>query len=305
MTTTGVRAQVAGWNRPLLGLTAAAVVLTAVTLAGLLLDDRTLLGVPIWLKPFKFSVSFILYAGTLAWMFSLLPRRGKAAERATVVIVATSVAEMAVILTQVGRGQTSHFNVTTGFNAALWALMGASIMVLFLAQVVVAVVVLRARIGDRLAATGVRLGLGLSLLGMLAALPMTMMREAVGGVAGSHSIGVADGGPGLPVLGWSTTGGDLRAGHFIGLHALQALPLLALLLTRFTRTTEAARVRLLLVAGSGYGALTLLLTWQALRGQPVTAPDALTLTALGAVVAGTLTAATMVLAADRKVVVTA
>jgi hypothetical protein len=96
---------------------------------------------------------------------------------------------------------------------------------------------------------------------------------------GAHSVGVEDGGPGLPLLGWSTTGGDLRVPHFVGLHGMQILPLVGWLLTqRAWRRRLPTRHRLVLVwsAGIGYLGLTALLTWQALRGQSIIAPDGAT-----------------------------
>ncbi|WP_030439043.1 hypothetical protein [Actinoplanes subtropicus] len=298
-------------HRPLLVLTGVMAVLAVVTAAGIFLDPRVLTGAPIWVKPFKFAVSLAVYGLTIAWMLSVLPRRSRVGEAAAVVIVAVAVIEEAIVVLQAARGTTSHYNQTTPFDAALWRTMGVSIMLLFVSHLIIAVAALRQRIKDRQPtapptalnrtedrsiAYGMRLGLGLSLLGMLAAVPMVIPR---GDLAGAHSVGVPDGGPGLPFLGWSTTGGDLRIGHFFGLHALQALPLLAFLLTR-TRLGDGVRARLLLVAGAAYGVLNVLLTWQALRGQPLVKPDALTLSAWAALAVATGIAATLVLRTAKR-----
>lgn len=42
---------------------------------------------------------------------------------------------------------------------------------------------------------------------------------------GGHGVGVANDAPGIPLLNWSVTGGDLRETHFISLHALHVVPL--------------------------------------------------------------------------------
>ncbi|TYB40682.1 hypothetical protein FXF50_03000 [Micromonospora sp. AP08] len=301
---TTVLNRAARWHRPLMLFVAAMAALTVVAAVGVLADPRVLTGVPIWLKPLKFAISFVLYGTTLAWMLTLLPRRSRIAEWAATVIVAMSVVEMAIIVTQVLRGTTSHYNGTTPLNGALFSAMGAAIMVLFVAQLVIGIVALLRPTADRVAGHAVRLGLGLSLLGMLVAIPMVTRTpdSAAEGISGAHSVGMADGGPGLPLVGWSTTGGDLRIGHFVGLHALQALPLLAMLLNRFLgdRLDERTRARLLLVAGAAYGAATLLLTWQALRGQPLLRPDALTVAVAVALLAATATATGAVLARGQR-----
>jgi hypothetical protein len=48
----------------------------------------------------------------------------------------------------------------------------------------------------------------------------------------AHNVGVVDGGAGLPLVNWSTVGGDLRIAHFFGLHGIQFLPLFAFSLSR-------------------------------------------------------------------------
>lgn len=284
-----------------------------VSAAGVLLDDRILVGAPIWLKPFKFSVSFALYAVTLAWMVSFLCT-GSTARRvagwAGTVIVAGGAIEMAVIVGQVIRGRRSHFNVATDFDEALYSAMGATIAVFWMATLVIAVVLLRAPIRDRAAGWSIRLGVLLALVGMGLGALMTrptpdQEREIavdVQEVIGAHSVGVPDGGPGLPVTGWSTTGGDLRIPHFVGMHALQALPLLALLLAVLARSgtvrprllDPTRRLRLVVLASAVYFGLLMLLTWQALRGQPLLHPDAAT-TAGGVALLGVAAVGTLLL----------
>jgi len=98
---------------------------------------------------------------------------------------------------------------------------------------------------------------------------------------GAHTVGAPDGGPGLSGTGWSTEHGDLRIPHFIGLHALQVLPLIAFMMRR-RRLSSDTRVLLTLTAAGSYFTLVVLLLIQALRGQPIVRPDALTFGLFGA-----------------------
>jgi hypothetical protein len=208
-------------------------------------------------------------------------------------VVDKSTGEMAAVDLQTVRGVRSHFNLATPFDAAVFSFMGATVVVLWTATLVLAVIVSRANVPDRALVWGIRLGIGLSLVGMALGFLMTSPTPAQqramdsGGPVvevGAHSVGVPDGGPGLPGTGWSTVGGDLRVPHFFGIHALQALPLLALLLgmlaTRFgALASSRARVRLVFVGALAWAGTLALLTWQALRGQSLVHPDGLTLEA--------------------------
>ncbi len=192
--------------------------------------------------------------------------------------------------------------VVSLLHAAVYYTMAASIAVVWTMNLLAAVLLLIQRLPDPAFAWALRLGLIVSLVGMAVAFQMTQetpeqekAAEAAGieaPIQGAHAVGVEDGGPGLPVTGWSITGGDLRVPHFVG---LQTLPLFGYLLTLFAPAWLRAghRIALVWTVGLSYLGLVGLLTWQALRGQPVISPDALTLGALFALV---LTAGTVAFA---------
>lgn len=255
---------------------AAMAALTFVTLGLAAVDHRTLLGVPLWFKPMKFAISLTLYAFALAWMLGQL--RERALRRTGWIIVAGVTLEIVIIVGQAARGVRSHFNSDSSFDAILFIVMGVTITLVWLATLAIALRFLREPGRDRAVGLAIRLGLLVSLVGMAVGFVMS--------VHGSHAVGVPDGGAGLPFVGWSTTGGDLRVGHFVGLHALQVLPLLAAVAAG-VGVHEAARVRAVVSVAAGYLGLVLLLTWQALRAQPVLAPDGITIAVLAVIVLGT------------------
>ena len=224
--------------------------------AGLWLDHRTITGAPAWLKPTKFALSTGIYALTLAWFLACLPewRRIGAVARYTTVVVMWL--EIAIIDLQAWRGVPSHFNVSTPLNAVLFGVMGFAIFTQTATATAVAWAAWRQRFADVALGWALRFAMTLTLAGALTGALMTQPSaaqladaRATGhmAAAGGHTIGGPDGGPGLPGVGWSITHGDLRVPHFVGLHAMQVLPLLALILNR-GRRSERVRRRLVLAS---------------------------------------------------------
>ncbi|WNV90967.1 hypothetical protein [Umezawaea sp. Da 62-37] len=292
-------ARVSGWNRPMLVVAAAMVPIALVAVVGLVVDDRVLAGSPIWLKPFKFAVSIAVYGVTWAWLISLLNVGKRLAARISVGMAAVFFVEQVLIVMQVVRGRGSHFNVMTPFDSAVFSAMGVAIALLWTGSLVLTVLVLRTPFADLATRWALRIGAVVSLAGVGMGALMTTPTSAqlasmdngtFKGIVGAHTVGFEDSGPTMAVTGWSTVGGDLRIPHFIGMHALQALPLLVLVLAFLaTRVpvlrSVVVRTRLVVVAGAGYALLVALVLWQAERGQPLVQPDALTLGALAALVA--------------------
>ncbi|RTQ47830.1 hypothetical protein EJV47_18095 [Hymenobacter gummosus] len=226
------------------------------------LDERSVTGLNVWVKPAKFSLAGVVYLWTLAWLLADVPAAGqRSARRIGRLVALAMLVEIGSIVMQAARGTSSHFNIGSAFDGAVFQLMGVFILVNTVAIVWAVVLVFRHRpFGSVAWVWGLRLGLLLFLVG-----------SAVGGsMAGrlAHTVGAPDGGPGLPVLGWSTRHGDLRAAHFLGLHALQALPLAGWLLGRTAWRPLAQGLGVALFAIL-YGAAVAGLYWHALQGLPL------------------------------------
>jgi hypothetical protein len=182
------------------------------------LDSTTILGINRWIKPTKFFLSVWMMSWTVGWLMHYL-KQGRAVTSIRWTIAVSMIFENGIIALQAVRGVPSHFNVGNPLDGMLFGIMGILIMIFSVAILVVIILYFRQRefgIASHYL-WSIRLGLVLFLIFSLEG----------GLMAGrlSHSVGGADGGAGWPFTNWSTSHGDLRIAHFLGLHALQLLPL--------------------------------------------------------------------------------
>lgn len=253
-------------------------------LAGLasVIDGRLVNGAAVWHKPLKFFVSAAIYTATFSWYLAQLPRAGGGSGRfasalGTAVWVLLG-GELALITLQAARGTGSHFNVASPLDATVFAVMGVMIALLSLVHALLWLSLLRASCPDRARLSACRWGAGLALGGLLTGALMlgprpeqlAILQAGGSAPAGAHAVGVPDGGPGLPLVNWSLEGGDHRVAHFVGLHALQALPLV--LLTLPAAVSSASRLMAVRATGVAYGLVTLLIVQQASQARPVLHP---------------------------------
>lgn len=226
-------------------------------------DERLVTGINPWIKPIKFALANAIYMLTIGWLIYHLPTADKTRRKISRLVAISIIAETVVITFQAARGTTSHFNLSSLANAGLQSIMGIMIVI---NTVVVAYITWKFwKTTSAVPAPylwGIRLGLLIFLLASMEGFVMVSNH--------AHSVGVADGGAGLPVMSWSRKGGDLRIAHFVGLHALQILPIFGLL---FSLPHVARRiinpVFWIWVVGILYAGLSLLLFLQALAGSPL------------------------------------
>ncbi|GAA2831679.1 hypothetical protein [Kribbella solani] len=308
--------EVKSWHRPLMLMVLAMAGLVLTAGVGLLVDHREILNESVWLKPFKFGISFVIYGATLAWLLSKLRKARRLGWLTGTVFALTGIVDVGFIAIQGARGTFSHFNTNTDtFNQVGQKIFASGVFGLFGASLVVAIMLLFQRIGDAPLNRAIRTGIALATAGMALAFYLVganqdkyQVSDASGHpvtLAGSHGIGVEPGGPGMPLTNWSTVGGDLRIPHFVGLHAIQVLLFTVLALSLLAARVEwlrpeRVRTRLVGVAAFGYTGLMVTVTVQAFRGQSLIHPDGQTWTMLGGFTALTLAALALVVATARR-----
>jgi hypothetical protein len=247
-------------------LTIAAIVLLGLTVIWGFADTRTIEGIPVWMKPLKFALSFAMLFGTVALVETRLSDRerdGSPMRIAGWVMATAFLFEMGYMIFQAAHAEASHFNRSTPFHEFIYSAMGGGAVALVVATATIGWVVKR----DKTANLSPTLREAIW-LGFLLTFVSTMIVAGYMGSGAGHFVGVhPEDAPTIPLFGWSGVTGDLRPAHFVSLHAMQALPLLAICLDRVGQGTNS--VRSVRIAAVGYLLLTLALFTQALMGLPL------------------------------------
>ncbi len=231
------------------------------TTLGSLVDDRTLMGVNVWIKPIKFSISTAIYILTVGFLITLYPFSKRKKNIINNIVSWTLFIEIVLIIFQASRGVQSHYNISNPFDGLIFAAMGILIAINVLIMVLFIIETIRLKLKtSKLLQWAIFLGWVIVFFGSWVG--GQMISEM------SHNIGVKDGGPGLPLVNWSTIAGDLRVAHFFGLHGLQIIPIFALLISNKWKTTPRNQIIIVTIFGLAYALSIGYTFYQAKQGIP-------------------------------------
>lgn len=209
--------------------------LTIPALIAMGIDDRTLRGVNVWVKPIKFLAATGVLSFTTAWFIGLLPtavRQSPSIRTCVWTILIIGTVENSYIALQAAQGAASHYNTSSVVHAVIYSLMGVGALLLTLTQAILGFTIARHASGELNPVWKTAVVWGLMMTFFLGASAGTLLGSAQ-----------PPSGMGIPFLGWHVSGGDLRPAHFIGMHAAQIIPIAGLLLAGDPRRSR-ARVKL-------------------------------------------------------------
>lgn len=210
-------------------------------------------GVNAWYKPFKFAFSTLTYAWAMAWYCSYLKEFNiNLFNWSTITFLGF---EIVYIALKASKGQLSHYNLSTPFYSVMFSLMALAATLATLYTAYVGLLFFKQSFPDLPDnyVWAIRLGIIIFVIFSFEGFVM--------GSRLNHSVGALNDNSNWFIIGWSKTVGDLRVSHFIGMHALQVLPIISYYILRNTKLT----IGLALI----YGLLALLTLIQALEGRPL------------------------------------
>lgn len=210
-------------------------------------------GVNAWYKPFKFAFSTFLFAWAMAWYCSYLANFNTQLFNWSVMLLLGF--EIAYIAYMASKGQISHYNLSTPFYATMFSLMAlaATLATLYTAYVGILFFIQTFPNLPTYYLWAIRLSI---LIFVIFAFEGFAMGSRL-----SHTVGTLNDNSNWFIVGWSKTAGDLRIAHFIGMHALQVLPVLSFYVLKNTKAT--------LFVSILYGLLAVVTLIQALQGKPL------------------------------------
>ena len=191
-------------------------------------NNTIVLGINACIKPMKFALTIWIYSWTMALIMFYFKDKNKVKIYSRVAVLAMGFEQIA-ITTQALRGQLSHFNSDNKYGIILFSLMGIFILIITLWTGYMAFIFIKQKTYNITPA----LVLGIK-IGLISFVVFSLFGGYISGLKG-HTVGASDGSAGLPFLNWSTLFGDLRVAHFMGIHALQAMPLFALLAIKYVK----------------------------------------------------------------------
>ena len=210
-------------------------------------------GINAWYKPFKFAVSIGMYAWTMAWLCHYLHNFNVNLFSWAVILLLGF--ELVYIAIQASRGELSHFNFNAPIYTVMYSLMGIAAVLTTIYTAYIGFLFFTQRFPNLpiYYLWGIRMGI---IIFVIFSFEGALMSSKA-----SHSVGALNDNSNLLIVGWSKTVGDLRVAHFIGMHALQILPLLSFYIFKNTKTILFITVL--------YGLLATSTLVQALNGKPI------------------------------------
>jgi hypothetical protein len=216
-----------------------------------------------WMKVIRYASALAIYAWTLALFIQHLPGPASLLRFIRWGTVACLAAETAALTLQAIRGVPSHYNTSGSANLTIFAVIGLAILFNTLIAFLTLFLFLWEEVDlPRAYLMGIRLGFVLFTIGSLEGMIMLINQ--------AHTIGAADGGPGIAFLEWSTKAGDLRAAHLAGVFGIQIMPLAGYAIHRLMKDRKETAQLILVTAVAGlWTMLFMRLFNQAVAGRPI------------------------------------